>query len=687
MASVVSQKNTKNSLKLSILIPVFNAEAFLHECLDSVASQTLSDFEAILINDGSTDSSLKILQDYAQKDARFKILDKSNSGYGDSLNQALKIARGEYIGIVEPDDFIEPNMYEVLYRAAIKNDADLAKASFYHFYGKSNKNFPEKMFFHGEDGQTVSPKKARSVFLTPPSIWSAIYRRKMLEENQIEFLPSAGASYQDVGFAFKTFALSRKVYCTNLPLYHYRRDNSASSVKSAAKIFAVKTEFDAIDGFLSEHNLHKTFFKTAAICRFRSYLWNYNRLKLKTALSFARTASQDYKKISAEGFKLSNFNGLDRAFETKLSTKYPRCYLFLRPLFCLKNWSLTSAAHLYRRIRPRRVASQPDISDDPLVTIAVAVYNIEKYLPACLDSILAQTYSNLEIIVVDDGSEDDSAKICDDYKARDDRIKVIHQKNAGLSAARNIGLEQASSEFIAFIDGDDCLAPTFISELLAASSSNVDIAVCGYNEIPPLSKTRTLPPAGLLSGLDAAKRLLVAQEGYDIVTWNKLYRTKLFRDYHIQYPLGVIHEDALTTYKLYAHARQVASIARPLYSYCRRGSSIMGGSSVRQILVTRENAAREAISYFSSNSQNLPSKKEFLAAAEVSLLLAKFAFLDAGLSGDIPEEDSVAALAWIRAHAHSFSNNVAMTKKLKTYLRLIKTPNASAYKVFRRLKH
>ena len=201
--------------------------------------------------------------------------------------------------------------------------------------------------------------------------------------------------------------------------------------------------------------------------------------------------------------------------------------------------------------------------------------------------------------------------------------------------------------------------------------------------MPSRSSLKSLPPAGVLSGADATKRLLVAQEVFDIVTWNKLYRTNLFRDFQIQYPVGEVHEDALTTYKLYAHARQVACLARPLYFYRYRQGSIMDSDSRYQILIARELAAREAISYFKDST----SQKELRAAAEVSLLLAKFAFLDAGLSGDIPKEYVSEAISWICTHAHTFRRNSSMTKKLKLYLRLIKTPNASAYKLFRRLKH
>ncbi|MBR1795868.1 glycosyltransferase family 2 protein [Candidatus Saccharibacteria bacterium] len=340
--------------RLSILIPVYNAEPFLRECLDSVKQQTFTDFEAICVNDGSTDGSLQILKEYASQDPRLKIIDKANSGYGDSLNQAIKQAKGDYIGIVEPDDYIEPNMFEVLYSFARQTRADIVKASFYHYYGKTGKNQPENMFFRGENNQLINPKKTQSVFLVSPTIWSAIYRREMLLKNQIEFLPTPGASYQDIGFAFKTFACAETVFCSNLPLYHYRRDNSASSVNSSTKIMAVKNEFDGIDEFLEAHELKRQYFTIAALCRFRSYLWNYNRLRRRAALDFAETAQQDYQKLAAQGFKLESFNGLERAGESKLATKSPKLYIYLRPFYRLKNNLLTILAKTYRKIIPKR---------------------------------------------------------------------------------------------------------------------------------------------------------------------------------------------------------------------------------------------------------------------------------------------------------------------------------------------
>ena len=124
--------------KISVLIPIYNVEKYLRECLESLVNQTFQDIEFICINDGSTDSSLKILEEYAQKDSRIKIINKENSGYGASMNMGLDAASGEYIGIVESDDFVSSNMFEDLYNLAEKNNADIVKSDYYTYLTSKN---------------------------------------------------------------------------------------------------------------------------------------------------------------------------------------------------------------------------------------------------------------------------------------------------------------------------------------------------------------------------------------------------------------------------------------------------------------------------------------------------------------------------------------------------------------------
>ena len=194
-------------VKVSVLVPIYNVEDYLPECLDSLVNQTLKEIEIICINDGSTDSSPEIIKSYMKKDKRVKIIDKKNSGYGDSMNQGLKKATGEYVGIVESDDFIELDGFEKLYGIAKKNDVEVVKSNFYEYFTEKHKDGGKSdMFLPNEVNKVIDPREHRHVFYEQPSIWSAIYRNDFLKKNDIAFLPSPGASYQDAGFNFKVWA-------------------------------------------------------------------------------------------------------------------------------------------------------------------------------------------------------------------------------------------------------------------------------------------------------------------------------------------------------------------------------------------------------------------------------------------------------------------------------------------------
>lgn len=314
----------------------------------------------------------------------------------------------------------------------------------------------------------------------------------------------------------------------------------------------------------------------------------------------------------------------------------------------------------------------------PLVSIVIPIYNIAPYLERCLKSVFAQTYKNLEIIAVDDGSTDDCSKILKQYLKKNPHLKVIRQENSGLSAARNTGLKNAKGEYIAFIDGDDCILPDYIKVLLTTLiENNADISVCGYISVKRSIKTAYSPDAKVLTGHDATVRLLVGQENLDIVTWNKLYKRELFLKNKITYPVGEPHEDNLTTYKLYASTSKVALVSKPLYLYYERPGSIMKQSKMQNRLKYRERAAREALAYFAKDS-------DLKSAAEVSLLLAYFAYLDASIKGEIPKSYTQKAISRITTHSTSYKTNPYLTKKLRLYLWMITHFNAKPYKLFRK---
>lgn len=210
-----------------------------------------------------------------------------------------------------------------------------------------------------------------------------------------------------------------------------------------------------------------------------------------------------------------------------------------------------------------------------LISVIVPVYKVEQYLKRCVDSILAQTYQNLEIILVDDGSPDLCGSMCDEFQQKDSRIVVIHQKNGGLSNARNAGIEIAKGSFLAFVDSDDYIAPDFVESLYRACIENhCELAQCKYEYVTgdAFTKASLQGETRCMSGRGMQEGLYALDGAYNVVAWNKLYKKELFKE--IRYPDGKIHEDEATTFRIFYLTEKVALVDRYLYGYFTSDSSI-----------------------------------------------------------------------------------------------------------------
>lgn len=210
----------------------------------------------------------------------------------------------------------------------------------------------------------------------------------------------------------------------------------------------------------------------------------------------------------------------------------------------------------------------------PLISVVVPVYRVEAFLPRCVESLLAQTYENLEIILVDDGSPDGCPQICEDYAARDGRVRVIHQENRGLSGARNAGIGIAAGEYLAFVDSDDYVAEDFIEALYTlAEETSCPIVQCRFAYVqgealhaPENRVWKIYRGDSLMSCLYGAEE----EATCFVVAWNKLYRRDLFDE--IRYPEGRVHEDEATTYRLFHEGKKLAFLDRALYGYYTENS-------------------------------------------------------------------------------------------------------------------
>lgn len=209
-----------------------------------------------------------------------------------------------------------------------------------------------------------------------------------------------------------------------------------------------------------------------------------------------------------------------------------------------------------------------------LVSIILPVYNVEKYLSECLETIIGQTYKRIEIIVVDDGSTDSCPKICDKYAKKDKRIKVIHQENKGLSGARNCGIEQANGKYITFVDSDDFISKDYISDLLFELKKNeCDISACGTINVDENGNELNIEVSSKniqLLGEEQIKALLMSK--LSTTAWGKLYKIELFKN--IRYPIRKYNEDTFTTYKVLDLSQKTIVINKPLYYYRKVQNSI-----------------------------------------------------------------------------------------------------------------
>ena len=291
--------------KVSILMPAGNVENFLRECMDSVVNQTLKDIEIICLDDGSKDSTGNILDEYAAKDSRIKVIHKPNSGYGHSMNVGLDHATGEYIGIIETDDFADPDMFEKLYITAKENNADMIKSNYYKYKSKPE---PRSTFlevlkpYERLYGKVFCPADEMEVFHVRPCIWTGIYRREMLTEQNIRFTETPGASYQDTSFAFKVWASARRAVIVKDAYLHYRVDNENSSVKSAAKIFCLCDEYESTEKFLEERpGLKEKLSGLMTSLKYESYNWNLKRLAFEFKYVFLMEMNRQFTEARHSG--------------------------------------------------------------------------------------------------------------------------------------------------------------------------------------------------------------------------------------------------------------------------------------------------------------------------------------------------------------------------------------------------
>ena len=312
-----------DDVSVSILIPVYNVAPYLRQCLDSVVRQTLQGIEIICINDGSTDESRDIIEEYKNNYPFLHVIDKPNSGYGHSLNVGIDASKGKYIGIVESDDFIDPQMFLRLFEQAEFYQAEVVKSNFYNFRQDQGNEFFE-MLAPCPYGQLFEPADIPQMFFGEIYVWTGLYKREFLQKKNIRFNETPGASYQDVGFSFKVYAAARHMLALHEGYYHYRRDNITSSIFSTGKVFCVCDEFQEINRYLQQYpSLRKKVQDIVPYMQYRRYMPTFGRIAYRYKTAFLERMIKEFDELKTEG-RLQPDNWLHDDWQTlsELRTTY-----------------------------------------------------------------------------------------------------------------------------------------------------------------------------------------------------------------------------------------------------------------------------------------------------------------------------------------------------------------------------
>ena len=433
-------------------MPSLNVASYIRECMDSVIGQTLKEIEIICVDAGSDDGTFEILQEYQAKDDRIRIIQSDRKSYGYQMNLGVAAANGAYIGIIETDDWAEPDIFEKLYHAAVENDADFVKSNYYWYYTKPEVVNQEcENLQRGPYHEVFCPKDHLYVFGLTPSIWSSIYKKEMLTGHGIRFNETPGASFQDASFHLMVCTASKRAYFIDDYLLHYRRDNESSSVSVEGKVYCVCDEMHYYEDYLSERAEERNVILGAYLeHKFKRYEWNYLRLAPAFQWPFLMTMHEEFTEHQKKGELEKEAFESEYNWEKVVEVIHDPIRYFQNTCKTCSTKQTPDELHIADVLQQGTVEA-PDIS------VIIPACNNEDVVDISLKSIRNQTFQNIEIICVDDSSTDQTQQKMLKHAAEDDRITVISQTYRGLSGARNTGHSVARGHYICFLDADDSL--------------------------------------------------------------------------------------------------------------------------------------------------------------------------------------------------------------------------------------
>ena len=543
--------NDKDSL-ISIVIPIYNAEKYLEECLNSIKNQTYKNIEVIMVNDGSKDNSETICKRFSEDDTRFRYFTKVNGGVSSARNLGLDNVKGEYITFIDADDWIAEKHLELLINSIKKTNSDIGVSSYKEFNNKDT--YYIRVYTKQEKNLLNFEKMNRDKFLSLfPKLMSA-----------------------NVCFNNAVSKLFRKDLVKNL-----RFDTSIKYGEDLDFYFRLYLNVDSIsyvDELTYVYRIHGD-----------STTSNFNQEHAEQELTIFK---QMYEKIQEIGLPtIHYFNKLKKL-------------LGLRMDFLANKVLLNEYLEFLKNIE--KTVTYPNT----LISVVIPIYNVSPYLRLCLESIKNQTYPHFEVLLVNDGSRDDSKDICQEFIHKDERFRYFEQENLGISAARNTGILNSNGEFITFIEGDDFVDPNYLEELYhTALKNDSEIVIGSYKEFNENDNNYYIHVFGDLEE-HFNQNELMKKRGIEFETsWGILFHKRLFET--ILFPVGKSIGDCFTNYKLFMDSCKASYIHKDFYIHRTRKGNLTK-QITEKLLSDILEAWLERIAILSFSGIDIIAEKEFL---------------------------------------------------------------------------
>ena len=449
---------------VSVIVLTFNAEKYIKQCIDSLLNQTYKKLEVICVDMGSTDHTVPILKYMQEKDGRLLLIEREQISISDARNTGLAQTRGKYVSFVEAEDYMQWNSYEILVQVAEKNCLDLVI-----FGGNAVGEVPEWIqkklntqykYYENESADRIIFEEESAT----PFLWLHFIRRDLFERGKRICFDDSVESGADLLFQFEYIPRAESAMVIVDKLYNYRAERLSLQAESEknrresqypllmSKVIAYWKE----TGFLDKREDEIV---TWFVCK------AYHFIKSLPTEKQIQVAKQTVDIIRDNNLKYYCINGDEMGHLTEL----------------FEMAELTQDGRKRGRNSKEAVKTK---NGEPMVSVIVPTYNVDEYIKQCIDSLLDQTYRNIEVICIDDGSTDDTVPILKFMQEKDDRLILIQQDHAGVSAARNKGLDAARGKYISFVDSDDFIQWNSYEILVSVAEKNqLDLIIFGGNAV------------------------------------------------------------------------------------------------------------------------------------------------------------------------------------------------------------